>query len=335
MLKRYLSLFMFSALIASLALFAFGCSTTASSSSNPASPPSGTTSVTVGSGGSTTLTANTKTGACSIVLVDQNQNPITSTNNLNINNIQIEVWSSTSTTSQAATVGTLTYNGGTSGSAISYALTLDRSGSMSYDANASLEAAAVAFINGSGSADQGAVINFDSYVHVDQGLTTNKALLEYAATHESSSGGNTALYDSMATGVATCAAGSNTRKAVIAMTDGGENNSTSYTTTTAVINYANTHKVPIYCVGYGVYAGGSDELNLQAIASGTGGLYYYSPKTSDLTALYNKISSALNSAWTIDFASPITFTTGTTYYVKVTITYSGGITNSTTFTVTL
>jgi Ca-activated chloride channel homolog len=334
MLKRYLSLSMFSLLIASLALFAFGCSTT-TSSSNPASPPSGTTSVTVGSGGSTTLTANTKTGACSIVLVDQNQNPITSTNNLNINNIKIEVWSSTSTTSQTATVGTLTYNGGSSGSAISYAMTLDRSGSMSYDSNASLEAAALAFINNSGASDQGAVINFDSYVHVDQGLTTNKALLKYAATSESSSGGSTALYDSMGTAVATAAAGSNTRKAVIAMTDGGENNSTTYTSTTSVINFANTNKVPVYCVGLGIYQGGSDELALQAIASGTGGLYYYAPSASDISALYSKISSALSSSWTIDFASPVTFTTGTTYYVKVTITYSGGITSSTTFTVTL
>ncbi|MBN3032871.1 MAG: VWA domain-containing protein [Candidatus Saganbacteria bacterium] len=302
-----------------------------SSSGGAASPPSGTTSITVGSGGSSTLTANTQTGACSIVLVDQSQTPITSTNYLNVNNIQIEIWTS-GTSSQSATVGTLTYSGGSSGSAISYAMTLDRSGSMSYDSNASLEAAAIAFISGSGASDQGAVINFDDAVKVDQGLTTDKNLLISAVSNESTTSGLTALYDSMGTAVATAAAGSNSRKAVIAMTDGLENSSVNYTTTTAVINYANANSVPIYCVGLGSSVSAS---GLQAIASGTGGLYYYAPTAADIADLYNKISSALNSAWTINFTSPVTFTTGTTYYVKVTVTYSGGITASTIFTVTI
>lgn len=314
----------------------FGCATTQSTNSTtPATPPTGTTSIEVGSGGSSTLTANTKTGACSIILVDQSKNPITSTNYLNAQNITIDIWSVTSTSTAAATVGTLTYNGGSSGSAITYAMTLDRSGSMSSASNASLETAALAFIAASGASDQGAIINFDDVIKVDQGLTTNKSLLSHAVTNESTGGGNTALFDSMATGVATCAAGSNTRKAVLAMTDGGENSSLTYLTTTAVINYANAHSVPIYCIGFGLTPGSLDELNLQAISNGTGGLYYYAPAAADISTVYGKISSALGSSWTINFTSPVTFTTGTTYYIKVTITYAGGISSSTIFTITI
>ena len=310
-----------------------GCATTISTNT-PAPAPSGTTSIEVGSGGSSTLTANTKTGVCSIVVVDQNQNPIISTNNLNIQNIRIDVWTTTTTT-QTASVGTLTYNGGSSGSAISYAMTLDRSGSMGFVANASLETAAVAFIDNSGVSDQGAVINFSSTVKVDQGLTTDKNLLKYAATHESVSGGLTALFDSIGTAVSTAAAGSNTRKAVLAMTDGAENNSTVYTSKEGVINHANTNSVPVYCIGLGLTQGGADEQDLKDIATGTGGLYYYAPGATDIVSLYNKISSALGSSWTVNFTSPITFVTGTTYYIKITVTYEGGITDSVLFTVTL
>jgi VWFA-related protein len=317
-------------------LIAGGCSTTSSSGTTPAPAPSGTTSIEVGSGGSANLTVNSKTGACSIIVVDQNQNPITSTNNLNIQNITIQVWSTT-TTSQTASVGTLTYNGGSAGSAVSYAMTLDRSGSMDQAENASLEAAAAAFVNNSGATDQGAIVNFGGNIFVDQGLTTNKSLLLTAVGTPNASidTGYTALFDSMGTAVSTVAAGSNTRKAVIAMTDGGENHSSVYTSKTAVITHANASNIPIYCVGLGITQGSYDEQNLIDISSGTGGLYYYSPNTASLTDLYNKISTALGSSWTIDFTSPVTFVTGTTYYILITVTYEGGITNSVLYTVTL
>ncbi|MFA4844771.1 MAG: VWA domain-containing protein [Candidatus Margulisiibacteriota bacterium] len=316
-----------------LAVLATGCATV-TNTANPASPPSGTTTIAVGSGGSATLTANAKTGAASIVVMDQLQNPITSTNNLNIKNITIDIWSTTTTT-QTAVVDTITYSGGSAAQAISYAMTLDRSGSMSSDSNASLESAAVAFINQSGATDQGAIFNFDSYVVMDQALTTDKDLLKVAATMESISGGSTALYDSIGFAILTVEAGANARKAVIAMTDGGENNSVTYNTTGEVVTLALAKSIPVYTVGLGLTAGGADENNLKGIATGSGGFYYYAPTATDIVALYSKVASALNSSWTVNFTSPVTFVTSTTYYVKITVTYDGGITNSVTFTVTV
>lgn len=314
-----------------LAVLATGCATV-TNSNNPAPAPSGTTSIAVGSGGSASLNIN-KSGAASIVVMDQNQSPITSTNNLNIKNITIDMWSTTTTT-QTAVVDTVTYSGGSAAQAISYAMTLDRSGSMSTDSIQSMEAAAVAFINQSGSSDQGAILNFGSYVSMDQGLTTNKDLLKVAATNEISASGSTALYDSIGLSILTVEAGSNPRKAVVAMTDGGENNSYTYTTTDEVVALALSKGIPIYTVGLGLYPGSYDEINLKGIATRSGGFYYYAPTATDIVTLYGKIASALNSSWTVNFTTPITVVTGTTYYIRITVTYDNGISNSVTFTVT-
>ncbi|MFH1386412.1 MAG: vWA domain-containing protein [bacterium] len=309
-----------------------GCSTTVNTTTTAASPPTGTTTIEVGSGGSATLTANTKTGACSIIVVDQNQNPINSTNYLNVNNITVEVWTVTTAT-QSASVGTLTYTGGSSGSAISYCLMLDRSGSMfnSSSTMPSLEAAASTFVDNTKSTDQGCVVNFDSTIKVDQTLTTDKTLLKNAITNESVSGGGTALYDAVVTSVNTVDAGSNARKAVIAMTD-GEDSGASTNTLTSCIAAAKTLSIPVYTVLLGTSV---NPTVLQQISTDTGGVYYSAATATDLAALYDKISSALSSSWTVDFTSPVTFTTGTTYYVRITVTYSGGITNSVVFTVTV
>jgi hypothetical protein len=203
-------------------------------------------------------------------------------------------------------------------------------GSKTGSVNQSLEAAALSFINNTGSTDQGCVINFSSSVYLSQNLTTDKNLLKYAVTGESITRNLTDLYGSIITGVTTVAAGTNSRKALIAMTDGDD--TVSSHTIAAAIAASVANKVPVYTVGLGTSL--SDTI-LQKIATDTSGIYYKAPTASDLTSLYNKISSALGSSWTIDWTSPVTFVTGTTYYILVTITYDGGITNSVLFTVTV
>ena len=328
-MKKYL---VFIGLLVSVVLIAVSGCTTTTSSSNPAPAPAGTTSIEVGALGAATLTAGGNDGTASIVVVDQDNNPINSTSNLNIQNITVQIWS-TSATTQSATASTITYTGGSSGSDITYGLTLDRSGSMgskSGTVNQSLEAAAVAFISGSNAADEGCVVNFSTAVTVDQGITTDKALLINAVTGESTYRDLTALYNSIITGVTTVATGSHSRKALIAMTDGY--NTTGTATLTDAINAAISLGIPVYTVGLG--AGISTSI-LSQIASDTGGLFYNAPTSADLLDLYNKISSALSSSWSITFTSPVTFVTSTTYYILITVTYEGGITNSVLYTVTL
>ncbi|MDD5382880.1 MAG: VWA domain-containing protein [Candidatus Margulisbacteria bacterium] len=331
--RKWLSLFLVLGLAFSFGLVTVtGCSQTQNNpSSDPASPPSGTTTIEVASGGQITVASGSDTGTASFVVVDQNGAPINSTNYLNAANITIQVWSTTTITSQAATVGTLTYTGGSTGDPISYALTLDRSGSMYYSDLVSMESAALAFIANTGTADEGMVINFSTNVAVDQGLTTNKSLLSYAVTNESVAADMTALYRSINVGTATLdASAANTRKAVIAMTDGGNNQTP--TDINDPIGKAQAAGIPVYTVGLG---SGISATNLQQIATDTGGLFYSAPTAADLVDLYNKISTALNSTWSITFTSPVTFTTSTTYYILVTITYPGVAPASTLYTVTL
>ena len=267
-----------------------------------------------------------------VSVVDQDLNPIAGSSYLNVQNVTISIWTTTTTT-QSATVSSVTYTGGSAGSAISYGLTLDRSGSMLSSDIASMETAALAFIDNAGSSDQGSIINFESNVKVDQGLTTDKDLLKYAATNETSSGGMTALYDSIVVAVGTVSAGSNSRKAVVAMTDGDDTYSYAYlgNTLTSCITTAANAGIPVYTVGLG---SGLTSSVLQQIATDTGGLFYSAPTNADLLDLYNKISSALSSSFTINFTSPVTIVSSTTYYVLITVTYEGGITGTLLLTIT-
>lgn len=309
-------------------VFMSGCAVTTSSGSDPATPPSGTTDISVGSAGSATLTAGTDSGSAVLSVVDQDLNAIAGSQYLNVQNVTISIWTTTTAT-QSATVSSVSYTGGAAGSAISYAMTLDRSTSMSSDDDTSMEAAAAAFVDNMGTSDQGAVVNFSSTVDVDQGLTSNKDLLKYAVTNESTVHNMTALYDSIIVAVGTVSAGSNSRKAVIAMTDG--NDTWSSNTLTGCITTAANAGIPVYTVGLG---SGLTSSILQQIADDTGGLYYPAPTNAELLDLYNKISSALNSSFTINFTSPVTIVSSTTYYVLITITYEGGITGTLLLTIT-
>ena len=278
------------------------------------------------------------------MVVDQDQLPITSTNHLNSQNVKVEVGTavgtSTSTTGsqlasstsqwtfQDATNVNITFQGGTAGGAISYVMTLDRSGSMSSNDIALMEQSAEEFVRNASATDEGAIINFAISVLVEQSFTSDSNLLISAIRNPSNVGVSTALYDSIDTGISVAENASNSRRAVICMTDGGENSSRTYTSVSSVVSYGSSAGVPVYCVGLGLSQGGSAYQNLQDITYNTGGLYYHSTTSADLVDLYNKISQTLSSSWSVTFRSPDTFVTGTTYAVRVTVSYAGGIENS-------
>ena len=328
-----------------LSVWMIGCEDTIPPTTETAPPPSGTTGISVGSGGLTSVQAGSASGEASIVVVDQNQLPIISTDHLNSKNVKVEVGTAAGTsgsaarfqvasddsngqwTFQEATDISIAFHGGSTGDAISYVLTLDRSGSMSRTDIALMEQSAEDFVRSAGPTDEGAIINFGSDVVIEQPLTTDNNRL-IAAIKNPSAGGSTALFDSIGTGVSVAANGNNVRRAVICMTDGGENASTTYTSASSVVTYANRTGVPVYCVGLGLRMGSAAEQSLKDIASGTGGLYYFSPTSADLADLYDKISRALSNSWTISFNSPVTFVSGTTYAIRITVTYAGGIRDS-------
>ena len=218
----------------------------------------------------------------------------------------------------------VTYRGGTSGQSISYALTLDRSGSMSSSDNRNMEQAALSFVTNTRSGDEGAIVNFGSTVVVDQGLTTDTGRLTAAIRNPGPTGGYTALYDSIGRGVSVLDGARNSIKAVVCMTDGRENESRTYRSASSVINHAKSKGVPVHCVGIG----GANHQVLERITDQTGGVYHRSATSANLAALYTVISNTLSSSYGIAFTSPVTFESGVTYEVKVEVEYAGGIMDS-------
>jgi len=298
------------------------------------SPPAWVSAITVGSVGGAPVVAGQSSGSLYFMVIDANAtSPLV---NLSAGNIQIDILTIGGASAQCL-ISNMQNMQGQSGEPLTFALTLDRSGSMTTSALAEMETANLSFVNNMGASDQGAIINFDNNVMVDQGLTSNKSLLSSAIINESVNGGATALYDSMGVSVSTVEAGNNKRKAVIAMTDGGENSSFIYTSTTEVINHANAKSIPIYCVGLGMMQGGTDENALKAIASGTGGIYYYVPSDSELAGVYSNISSALASYYVLNYSLPsgMTFEGGKSYKITLQVVNYGSLSGSTSFWVNL
>ena len=211
---------------------------------------------------------------------------------------------------------------------ISTALVLDRSGSMTgynYDDEPlnKMKEAANAFVDLLSPADECEIISLGDDVQTNQSFTNNKALLSDAINSLNSYGG-TPLFDAIWQGITDASSRSNSRKAVIAMTDGGENAS-SYDhggggNVDILISYAQQKGIPVYTIGlqgYGftrsiksgsstentvlkgdvgrwdthaVRSTRSAESDLQRIANNTGGEYFYAPNASDLKPIYDRIA---------------------------------------------
>lgn len=217
---------------------------------------------------------------------DQDGNPIT---DLNIANIQVledgvpAVVTDVRTVSQA-------------GQPISIAMVLDRSGSMGYQGNLDLETAASTFVSLMAPDDAAEVINFSSYVSVDQPFTTDKTLL-LAAIQGKSAGGSTALWDAALQGVQDTAAQGG-RMAVLVMTDGYDNRSSH--TQADVINAAKAAGIPVFTIGLG----SSVDPGLQQLAIQTGGLHFDAPTSAELQQVYQRVSGQLAGQLQISFISP-------------------------------
>lgn len=180
---------------------------------------------------------------------------------------------------------------------LSVVLVLDRSSSMGSQGNANLEAAATTFVNLMGPDDAAEVINFSTSVTVEQGFTTDKQLLVQAIQGRSASG-STALWDAVGRAVTDISARAG-RRAVIAMTDGYNNNSRTYDKE-SVIAAAQAVGVPVFTIGLG----SSIDPGLPDVANQTGGIHVNAPTSADLDAIYRKIAGQLAGQLQISFISP-------------------------------
>jgi len=109
------------------------------------------------------------------------------------------------------------------------------------------------------------------------------------AIHQIWTGGDyTAFYDALSAAIDSIVDETH-RKAIIAITDGKDNMSVSYTVD-SIIAKAQASGIPIFIIGLGK---GIDEASLFNITSSTGGHYYKAATASDLSEIYAQISDLL------------------------------------------
>jgi uncharacterized protein YegL len=184
---------------------------------------------------------------------------------------------------------------------VSATLVLDRSGSMAGLPITRVKAGAIAYVdqmNPDGQpCDETGLVSFNNTVTVNLSMTTDKLALRNAINSLTATG-MTALWDASATGITQLAMSAKNRcRAVIVLTDGGDNNSQTYRTVQQVITLAIANKVKVYTIGYGVPLGSRAESDLQALANMTGGTYYYSAAGTDLANIFSSIKMTVKEAY--------------------------------------
>ena len=245
---------------------------------------------------------------CYVTVVDSAGNPVSGLTNSNFSVFENNILQS------PITVIPL----GTAQAPISVALVIDRSGSMSGQPISDAKTAASSFVDNMNPNDRAAVISFSTDVTVDQSFTSDKNALKNAIG-SISAGGNTAIYNAAFTALSLLSAETNQRKAVILLTDGADNSSTI--TPDSVIRYANQLGIPIHTIGLGLSPGSSEEQALIYLSQSTGGRYYYSPTSSQLTELYNLISVQLQAQYKISYTTSNPAYDNTIRTVKVIVNY--------------
>jgi hypothetical protein len=172
---------------------------------------------------------------------------------------------------------------------MSVALVLDESGSMAGMGIDGEKAAAHSFVDQmDGSVDQAAVLGFSTSVHFRCGMTTLKTDLNAAIDHLTANGG-TAGWDAIHAGLMEIAANAGNRcRALIFITDGGDNSSTH--TPLACFHLADSLMVPLYTVGLGASV---DAVWLDSIAKSTGGKFFLAPDAASLTPIVQNIAALI------------------------------------------
>jgi VWFA-related protein len=185
---------------------------------------------------------------------------------------------------------------------VSVALVLDRSGSMIGDKMENVKNGALAFINTMNPdgipCDEAAIVSFNQDVNINRSMTKSKPELR-GAVDSLYAWGNTALWDAAAVGITELARnGTNRCRAVVVLTDGGDNSSRFYRSVQAVIQLALASDVKVYTIGYGVHpTNQAAERALAELAHVTGGEYYSTATGEDLAQIYASIKKSVKEAY--------------------------------------
>jgi len=241
-------------------------------------------------GGLTAKINQVITSACPKITVvatvtDSSGKPVTG---LNSSNFTLKEDGTTQTTSVTST-GT----GG--GTAMSLALVIDHSGSVSGQPLTDEKAAAKALVAQLGASDAVAVLGFGSAVESVLDFTTNKTSIN-SAIDGVGGGGNTALYKAVVAAAQKLAPRSG-RKAIVLMTDGED--TVGGSSIQDAINQAKLAGAPIFPVGFGSV----DTAVLTRLATETGGTYTPAASSSSLVNILQNIGAVIAAQYEISYTS--------------------------------
>jgi Ca-activated chloride channel family protein len=179
--------------------------------------------------------------------------------------------------------------------------------------------AARTFVRSSNPDDEMFVVNFNEKVSL--GLpstvrfTRRTAMLEYAIANDPI-GGQTALYDAIARALGELQAGSRDKKALIVISDGGDNKSAS--SQAELMKLAGQSSAVIYTVG--IYDENDPSRNLgmlKRLAQSTGGEAFFPAQTGELVAICERIARDIRHQYTIGYAPINLSRDGTQHAIRV------------------
>jgi len=179
---------------------------------------------------------------------------------------------------------------------LSFAIVLDRSGSMSGDKIARAKESVHLFISLMDHGDRASLFAFSDKVEMLKPLTGDRGDLD-KAVQSIHAGGHTALFDGIARGVESVQ-GVAGRRAVIVLTDGIANRGAL--DIGQAIESATKSYVSVYVIGLGEDV---RTVRLERIAHETGGSYFFTPSTEGLAQIYETISKRIRNEYAVSYTT--------------------------------
>jgi len=199
-------------------------------------------------------------------------------------------------------------------------LIIDNSGSMTNKMKDVINAA-LAFLDASHPQDEMFIVNFNRRAWLglppSHAFTSDRSELRATLTATRAEG-TTALYDAVRLGLDHLKEGSRQRKALIVLSDGGDN--ASNTKLEEVLRLSQQSSATIYCIGiYDVFQKDRNPSVLRRLAKATGGEAFF-PNNSGLSTIWSRVANAIRGQYTIGYMSTNSNRNGEFRKVKITAT---------------
>jgi Ca-activated chloride channel family protein len=204
-------------------------------------------------------------------------------------------------------------------------LIIDNSGSMR-EKRPDVTKAALAFVSASNPADEMFVMDFNENVYF--GLPpsipfTNDVNVIRSALLQRPPSGLTALYDALAAGIEHLKSGTRDRKALVVLSDGGDN--ASHRKLEDVLQIAQRSNATIYTIG--IYDETDADRNpgvLKRLARQSGGRAYFPESLNHLEHVWREVAGGIRSQYTIGYSSTNPRRDGSFRRVKIAANRDGG-----------